>query len=110
VRVTRLLPIFAVASAFACSRAPTEQGLGCVAIQGVFNPAAPGFIIEYSKGVDPVVTTAQLSAKYSFTPTNIYTAPPGFAAELSAAAVKGLQCEQEIALIEHDGIMHLGSS
>lgn len=106
--VTRLLATLAAASAFACSHSPTDQGLGCVAVQGVFNPAAPGFIVEYVTGVDPVTTTARLSAKYSFAPTNIYTAPPGFAAELSAAALKGLQCEQGVVLIEHDGIAYLG--
>jgi hypothetical protein len=50
-----------------------------------------------------------LSAKYSFTPKNLYTAPPGFAAELSTAALKGLQCEPSVLLIEHDGIAFLAA-
>jgi hypothetical protein len=62
------------------------------------------FIIEYKAGTDPVATTAMLSAKYSFSAKQLYTAPPGFAAELSTAAVKGLQCEPSVKLIEHDAI------
>jgi hypothetical protein len=73
-------------------------------IDGQLDQRAPAFIIEYKPGTDFIATTAMLSVKYSFTAKFLYTAPPGFAAELSAAAVNGLQCEPAVKLIEHDGV------
>lgn len=85
-------------------------GDGCLAVTGTFDPAAPAFIIEYKSGVDPVATTAQLSAKYSFTPIHVYTALPGFAANLSPQAVKGVSCELSVKVIEHDSIGRFAST
>jgi hypothetical protein len=83
---------------------------GCLPIKGTFNPSAPAFIVEYKSGVDPVVTTAALGAKYSFSPIHVYTALPGFAAELSTQAVKGVSCEPSVAVIEHDGLAGFAST
>ena len=83
------------------STAPLDA---CVDVKGDFNPAAPGFIVSYQSGVDPVATTAQLETKYAFSANHVYTALPGFAAQLSSAALSGIRCERVVAAISHDGI------
>lgn len=93
-----------VVAGSACSGTTAPPKVGCLAVLGKFDPRAPGFIIEYKSGVDPVANTAALSAKYSFTPTFVYTALPGFAAQLSAQAVNGISCEPVVAVIEHDAL------
>jgi len=92
-------------------RSSTEPSLpGCLKVQGQFDARAPGYIIEYKQGANPVTTTEQLSRKYSFQPTAVYTALPGFAAPLSKQAVYGISCEPSVALIEHDGIAYLAET
>lgn len=103
-----LMSVFAIGILVSSCRSATESA-GCVAVQGQFDPRAPAFIIEYKMGTDPIATTAMLSAKYSFAANQLYTAPPGFAAELSTAAVNGIRCEPSVKLIEHDAVMTLGS-
>jgi hypothetical protein len=103
-----LMSVFAIGVLVSSCRSATETA-GCLAVQGQFDPRAPAFIIEYKTGTDPVATTAMLIAKYSFTAKQLYTAPPGFAAELPTAALQGLQCEPSIVLIEHDAIAHLAA-
>ena len=103
-----LMSVFAIGVLVSSCRSATETA-GCLAVQGQFDPRAPAFIIEYKAGTDPIATTAMLSAKYSFSPRFLYTAPPGFAAELSTAAVKGIQCESSVKLIEHDAVARLAS-
>ena len=88
----------------ACSGTTAPPKVGCFEVRGKLDPRAPGFIVEYKSGVDPVSTTAALSAKYSFTPTHVYTALPGFAAQLSEEAVNGLTCEPVVAAIDHDAM------
>jgi hypothetical protein len=104
-----LMSVFAIGVLVSACHSATEPTGACVAVLGQFDPRAPDFIIEYKTGTDPIATTSMLSAKYFFTAKFLYTAPPGFAADLSAAAVKGLQCEPAVKLIEHDAIMTLGS-
>jgi len=88
----------------------TEPALpGCLKVQGQFDARAPGYIIEYKQGTDPVTITEQLSRKYSFQPTQVYQSLPGFAALLSKQAVLGISCEPSVALIEHDGIAYLAA-
>lgn len=103
-----LMSVLVVIVVSSCSGAgitePPKEG--CLAVRGTFNPSAPGFIVEYKSGVDPVATTAELSAKYSFTPTHVYTVIPGFAAQLSAQAVRGVSCESAVSAIDHDGIAY----
>jgi hypothetical protein len=103
-----LMSVFAIGVLVSSCRSATDTA-GCLAVQGQFDPRAPGFIIEYKTGTDPIATTAMLSAKYAFITNQLYTAPPGFAAELSTAAVKGIQCESSVKLIEHDGVASLAS-
>ena len=76
----------------------------CVEVKGDFNPAAPGFIVSYQTGVDPVATTARLEAKYAFSASYVYTALPGFAAQLSNAGLSGVRCEPAVASVSHDVI------
>jgi hypothetical protein len=102
-----LMSVFAVGIAVSACHGTTEPANACVEVGGQADVRAPMFIIEYKTGTDPVATTETLGAKYSFSAKILYTAPPGFAAELSAAAVKGLQCEPAVLLIEHDSIMML---
>jgi hypothetical protein len=103
-----LMSVFAIGVLVSSCGSATETA-GCVAVQGQFDARAPAFIIEYKAGTDPIATTAMLSAKYSFAAKQLYTAPPGFAAELSAAAVNGVRCEPSVKLIEHDGVARLAS-
>lgn len=104
-----LMSVFAVGFFVSACHSSTEPANACVEVLGHADPRAPGFLIEYQAGTDPVVTTEMLSAKYSFSPTFLYTAPPGFAAELSTAAVKGLRCEPPVKVIEHDAVGMLAS-
>ena len=76
----------------------------CVQVGGNFDPAAPAFIVRYKSGVDPVATTARLATKYGFSPIHVYTALPGFAAQLNKAAVSGVRCEPVVAAVVHDGV------
>ena len=99
-----LMSVFAIGVLVTACHSTSEPAGACVAVQGQLDPRAPGFIIEYKTATDPLAATAMLSAKYFFSPKHLYTAPPGFAADLSAAAVKGLQCEPAVKLIEHDAI------
>jgi hypothetical protein len=69
-----LMSVFAIGVLVSSCRSATETA-GCLAVQGQFDPRAPAFIIEYKTGTDPVATTAMLSAKYSFTAKQLYTAP-----------------------------------
>ena len=90
-----------------CSSSTEPSLPGCLKVQGQFDARAPGYIIEYKQGTNPVTITDQLSRKYLFQPRFVYTAPPGFAALLSKQAVLGISCEPSVALIEHDGIAYL---
>jgi len=76
----------------------------CLTVKGNFDPRAPGFIISYKPGVDPIATTKQMENKYGFKATHVYTALAGFSAELSSAAVIGVSCEPSVDSIEHDAI------
>jgi hypothetical protein len=105
-----LMSLFAIGIAVSACHGTTEPANACVAVGGQADPRAPLFIIEYKAGTDPVATTAMLGTKYSFSAKNLYTAPPGFAAELSTAAVQGLRCEPSVRLIEHDGFVTLFGS
>lgn len=87
----------------ACQRS-TAPFNSCVEVKGNFVPAAPGFIVSYKSGVDPVTTTALLETKYAFSASHVYTALPGFAAQLSNAALSGVRCEPSVAAISRDGI------
>src|SRR5450759_1729857 len=82
----------------------TVSGNGCVEVTGTFNPAAPGFIVSYQSGVDPVATTARLETKYTFSASHVYTALPGFSAQLSTAALSGIRCESTVSAITRDGV------
>ena len=81
-----------------------QQSTDPVDVTGTFDPAAPGFIVRYHSGVDPVATTAQLEKKYAFSASHVYTALPGFSAQLSAAALSGIRFESTVSSIAHDGV------
>lgn len=69
------------------------------------DPAARGFIVVYTDGVDPVVETSRLAAKYDFTPAYVHTAAlHGFAATLSPDALAALRCERCVAYVQHNGV------
>ena len=76
----------------------------CVHVTGNFDARAPAFIVDYKSGVDPVATTSRLEMKYGFSAIHVYTALPGFAAQLTNAALSGVRCEPVVAAISHDGI------
>ena len=78
----------------------------CVDVGGSFNPAAPGFVVFYHSGVDPVATTSRLETKYAFSASFVYKSIPGFAAELSTAALSGIRCEPTVSSIEHGAVVY----
>ena len=85
---------------------PTADPLnGCVEVQGTSNPAAPGFIVFYHSGVDPVSETSRLETKYNFSAGYIYKSLLGFSAELSAVAVTGIRCESTVSMISRNGLV-----
>jgi hypothetical protein len=102
-----------VAAAVVCGACRESTGpssrdfFGCVRVSGTFDPAAPGFIVEYRNGVDAVATTKQLEAKYFFSAKFVYTTLPGFAAQLNTSALAGVRCESTVAAISHDGVARL---
>src|SRR5438105_4189049 len=81
-----------ILAVYGCGSSTDPFVPGCLKVQGTFDPRSPLFIVEYRRGVDAVKTTADLSAKYSFSPKTIYETLPGFAAELSKRAVAGISC------------------
>jgi hypothetical protein len=81
-----------------------QRSTAPVEVEGTFNPAAPGFIVRYHSGVDPVATTARLEKKYTFSASHVYTALPGFSAQLSTAALSGIRRESAVSSITHDGV------
>ena len=60
--------------AAACQNSTGPQ-LSCLQpapLLGEANPMAPGYIVVYHPGVDPVAETSRLAARYGFTPTHVY--------------------------------------
>ena len=107
---TLFVPAFALVLLQACNSSTEPFGAAdaCVEVKGTFDPAAPGFIVSYNEGVDPVSTTSELETKYKFSATHVYTAAlQGFSAELSASALSGVSCEPTVALIEHNAAARL---
>jgi peptidase inhibitor I9 len=94
--------------AVACHNSTGPQ-LSCLQpapLLGQANPMAPGYIVVYHSGVDPVAQTSRLAARYGFTPTHVYTAALlGFSASLTPASVAGLRCEPSVSYMEHDGVV-----
>jgi hypothetical protein len=87
----------------------TEPLPTCLDVKGNFDPGAPGFIVSYQSGVDPIATTKQLETKYGFAAIHVYTALPGFSAQLTSAALVGVSCERSVASISHDGVARLAT-
>jgi hypothetical protein len=83
---------------------PLDPLVSCVEVQGTFNPAAPGVIVMYKGGTDPVATTRRLETKYEFSANYVYTSLGGFAAELSNAALLGVRCEPAVATVSYDAV------
>ena len=93
--------------AAACQNSSGPQ-LSCLQpapLLGQANSMAPGYIVVYHPGVDPVAETSRLAARYGFTPTRLYTAALlGFSASLTPTSVGGLRCEPSVSYMEHDGV------
>jgi hypothetical protein len=103
-RVLSVLAIGLITLSGAGCRRSTAPLDGCVDVNGNFDPAAPGFIVSYQSGVDPVATTERLEIKYAFSAKYVYTVLPGFAAQLRSSALAGIRCERVVASIEHDAV------
>lgn len=84
---------------------------GAVVTPACANPAplqlahipARGWIVLFRAGTDASATTAQLAAKYDFTPLLVFEhAMQAFHAELSPATVAALRCEPSVLAIEQN--------
>ena len=94
-----------LATACQNSSGPELSCLQPAPLLGQANPIAPGYIVVYHPGVDPVTETSRLAARYGFTPTHLYTAALlGFSASLTPTSVGGLRCEPSVSYMEHDGV------
>jgi hypothetical protein len=88
------------------STGPQLSCLQPAPLLGQANPMAPGYIVVYHSGVDPVAETSRLAARYGFIPTHVYTAALlGFSASLTPMSVGGLRCEPSVSYMEHDGVV-----
>ena len=95
-----------LAAACQNSSGPELSCLQPAPLLGQANPMAPGYIVVYHPGVDPLAETSRLAARYGFTPTHLYTAALlGFSASLTPTSVGGLRCEPSVSYMEHDGVV-----
>ena len=72
-------------------------------LEGVLDPNAPGFIVEFHAGVDADLESHRLGGVYGFAPQHVYSTIPGFSALIDEAALPMIQCEPSVDLIERDG-------
>ena len=88
---------------------PAPPVASCVAVTGVFDPGAPGFIVVFKDGTNVDATLALLTAKYGFTPTHIYRAALlGFSARLTDSQLQGLRCEDVVKSITYNASAGIG--
>jgi hypothetical protein len=105
-----LLLFVALASLAAGCTASSAPGPRCTSpapLYGQFDPRAPDYIVMYRDGVSSSEETARLDAVYGFTPTYVWTAVAGFAANLDDDVRDMLRCESSVKLVEHDAVVHL---
>jgi hypothetical protein len=62
----------------------------------------PGYVFKYRDGTDPKPVTAELAARYDFTPTFVYSITPGFAAVVSEQALAAIRCDSRVEFVEYD--------
>lgn len=101
-----LLPLLLAA---ACRALPVAAGdvVACLRpapLEGRPDPRAPGYVVRYHDGVDAAAETSRLAQRHGFRPDVVYRTLPGFAAELSAAALAGVRCEASVKRVAHDGV------
>jgi hypothetical protein len=63
---------------------------------------APGYIFGYRSGTDATAVTAELAAKYGFSPKFVYNGLPGFAAVVSEQALAAIRCDSRVQSVEYD--------
>jgi len=88
---------------------PAPPVASCVAVTGVFDPGAPGFIVVFKDGTNVDAALALLTARYGFTPTHVYRAALlGFSARLTDSQVQGLRCEETVKSITYNASAGIG--
>jgi hypothetical protein len=70
---------------------------------------APGYIFKFRDGTNPQLVTAELAAKYDFTPQAVFNLIPGFAAVVSEQALAGIRCDSRVEFVEYDIIGQLAN-
>jgi len=63
---------------------------------------APGYIFGYRPGTDATAVTAELAAKYDFSPEFVYKGLPGFAAVVSEQALAAIRCDSRVTSVDYD--------
>ena len=63
---------------------------------------APGYIFVYRAGTDATAVTAELAAKYDFSPKFVYNIFPGFAAVVSEQALAAIRCDSRVESVDYD--------
>jgi hypothetical protein len=87
-------------------RLPVPPCSNSAPLLGTYNPAAPGYMVQFHDNVDAAAEAALLGDRYGFVVSIVYqSAPKGFAAQLSPATVAVLRCEPAVASIEYDGVV-----
>jgi hypothetical protein len=88
------------------NRLPVPPCSDSAPLLGAYNPAAPGYMVQFRDGVDAAAEAALLADRYGFVVDIVYQAgPKGFAAKLSSATVAVLRCEPAVSSIEYDGVV-----
>lgn len=97
---SRFTPLSLAAFTVLSCASPVDVPVQCVTpapLLGERDAGAPGYIVVYRPGTDPVSETNRLATRYGFTPMFVYQhALQGFGADLSASALAGVRCEPSV--------------
>ena len=75
---------------------------------GIWNPAAPRYIVAFQDTVDVRPEVGRLAARYGFQPRHVYEhVLGGFSAALRPQTLADLRCEPSVRSVQHVGVAFL---